>query len=164
MAVATDLRAGSVWVSRPGVWICRHGQVGCRAVRCVSPSQSVTPANALALCGAFKLPALSTPFRVVQLHRRTRVCPQQEVLRGGVQRTWCVWNFGCNTTNVGLKKRSAWFPRVFIPSLVAEKKWTELDAAEHRAHTMRLLDGLEVIAREKRLKVARAILYMAQGQ
>lgn len=29
---------------------------------------------------------------------------------------------------------------------------------------MRLLDGLEVIAREKRLKVARAILYMAQGQ
>lgn len=29
---------------------------------------------------------------------------------------------------------------------------------------MRLLDSLEVIAREKRLKVARAILYMAQGQ
>ncbi|KAM9409904.1 striatin-interacting protein 1 homolog [Pholidichthys leucotaenia] len=46
---------------------------------------------------------------------------------------------------------------------VSDKKWTELDAAQHRAHTMRLLDGLEVIAREKRLKVARAILYMAQG-
>lgn len=29
---------------------------------------------------------------------------------------------------------------------------------------MRLLDGLEVTAREKRLKVARAILYMAQGE
>lgn len=28
---------------------------------------------------------------------------------------------------------------------------------------MRLLDGLEVTAREKRLKVARAILYVAQG-
>lgn len=52
----------------------------------------------------------------------------------------------------------------FVLFLVAEKKWTELDAAEHRAHAMRLLDGLEVIAREKRLKVARAILYMAQGQ
>lgn len=47
---------------------------------------------------------------------------------------------------------------------VSEKKWTELDAAQHRAHAMRLLDGLEVIGREKRLKVARAILYMAQGQ
>lgn len=48
--------------------------------------------------------------------------------------------------------------------LVSDKKWTELDAAQHRAHAMRLLDSLEVIAREKRLKVARAILYMAQGQ
>lgn len=47
---------------------------------------------------------------------------------------------------------------------VSDKKWTELDAAQHRAHAMRLLDSLEVIAREKRLKVARAILYMAQGQ
>uniref|UniRef100_A0A672JAV1 Striatin interacting protein 1 n=1 Tax=Salarias fasciatus TaxID=181472 RepID=A0A672JAV1_SALFA len=46
---------------------------------------------------------------------------------------------------------------------VSDRKWTELDAAQHRAHAMRLLDGLEVIAREKRLKVARAILYMAQG-
>uniref|UniRef100_A0A671LBL0 Striatin-interacting protein 1 homolog n=1 Tax=Sinocyclocheilus anshuiensis TaxID=1608454 RepID=A0A671LBL0_9TELE len=31
------------------------------------------------------------------------------------------------------------------------------------AHAMRLLDGLDVIGRERRLKVARAILYMAQG-
>uniref|UniRef100_A0A673YFA6 Striatin interacting protein 1 n=1 Tax=Salmo trutta TaxID=8032 RepID=A0A673YFA6_SALTR len=46
---------------------------------------------------------------------------------------------------------------------VSDKKWTELDVAQHRAHAMRLLDGLEVITREKRLKVARAILYMAQG-
>ncbi len=29
---------------------------------------------------------------------------------------------------------------------------------------MRLLDGLDVIGRERRLKVARAILYMAQGK
>lgn len=47
---------------------------------------------------------------------------------------------------------------------VSDKKWIELDAAQHRAHAMRLLDSLEVIAREKRLKVARAILYLAQGQ
>ncbi|KAJ3603062.1 hypothetical protein NHX12_030806 [Muraenolepis orangiensis] len=46
---------------------------------------------------------------------------------------------------------------------VPEKKWTELDLAQHRAHAMRLLDGLEVIRREKRLNVARAVLYMAQG-
>lgn len=52
----------------------------------------------------------------------------------------------------------------FSVSLVSDKKWIELDAAQHRAHAMRLLDSLEVIAREKRLKVARAILYMAQGQ
>lgn len=49
-------------------------------------------------------------------------------------------------------------------ALVSDKKWTELDEAQHRAHAMRLLDSLEVTAREKRLKVARAILYMAQGQ
>lgn len=49
-------------------------------------------------------------------------------------------------------------------TVVPDKQWTELDADQHRAHAMRLLDGLEVIAREKRLKVARAILYMAQGQ
>uniref|UniRef100_A0A8C7Z3F8 Striatin interacting protein 1 n=1 Tax=Oryzias sinensis TaxID=183150 RepID=A0A8C7Z3F8_9TELE len=48
-------------------------------------------------------------------------------------------------------------------SHVSDKKWTELDAAQHRAHAMRLLDSLEVIVREKRLKVARAILYMTQG-
>ncbi|XP_040280029.1 striatin-interacting protein 1 [Bufo bufo] len=46
---------------------------------------------------------------------------------------------------------------------VPDKKWTELDVSQQRAHTMRLLDGLEVTAREKRLKVARAILYVAQG-
>ncbi|KAB0393875.1 hypothetical protein E2I00_011583 [Balaenoptera physalus] len=36
---------------------------------------------------------------------------------------------------------------------VTDKKWTELDASQHRTHAMRLLDGLEVTAREKRLKV-----------
>ncbi|KAM3934336.1 striatin-interacting protein 1 [Leptodactylus fuscus] len=46
---------------------------------------------------------------------------------------------------------------------VPDKKWTELDVSLQRAHTMRLLDALEVTAREKRLKVARAILYVAQG-
>lgn len=48
-------------------------------------------------------------------------------------------------------------------SAVSDKKWTELDTNQHRTHAMRLLDGLEVTAREKRLKVARAILYVAQG-
>lgn len=46
---------------------------------------------------------------------------------------------------------------------VTDKKWTQLDTNQHRTHAMRLLDGLEVTAREKRLKVARAILYVAQG-
>lgn len=45
-----------------------------------------------------------------------------------------------------------------------DQKWTELDSVQHRAHAMRLLDGLDVIGRERRLKVARAILYMAQGK
>uniref|UniRef100_A0A8C5SFF3 Far11/STRP N-terminal domain-containing protein n=1 Tax=Laticauda laticaudata TaxID=8630 RepID=A0A8C5SFF3_LATLA len=46
---------------------------------------------------------------------------------------------------------------------VLDKKWTELDTKQHHTHAMRLLDGLEVTAREKRLRVARAILYVAQG-
>uniref|UniRef100_A0A8C3RGU6 Striatin interacting protein 1 n=1 Tax=Cyanoderma ruficeps TaxID=181631 RepID=A0A8C3RGU6_9PASS len=44
-----------------------------------------------------------------------------------------------------------------------DKKWPELERTQHRTHAMRLLDGLEVTAREKRLRVARAILYVAQG-
>lgn len=53
--------------------------------------------------------------------------------------------------------------RIFLLPTVTDKKWTELDTNQHRTHAMRLLDGLEVTAREKRLKVARAILYVAQG-
>lgn len=54
---------------------------------------------------------------------------------------------------------------ISVPSpSVTDKKWTELDTNQHRTHAMRLLDGLEVTAREKRLKVARAILYVAQGE
>ncbi|XP_078091893.1 striatin-interacting protein 1-like isoform X5 [Mustelus asterias] len=43
------------------------------------------------------------------------------------------------------------------------KKWVELEENEHKSYLMRLLDGLEVISRERRLKFARAILYLAQG-
>ncbi|CAG12134.1 unnamed protein product, partial [Tetraodon nigroviridis] len=43
------------------------------------------------------------------------------------------------------------------------RRWSELPLEEQRAHVMRLLDALEVTDRDKRLKVARAILYLAQG-
>ncbi|XP_055509311.1 striatin-interacting protein 1 [Leucoraja erinacea] len=43
------------------------------------------------------------------------------------------------------------------------RKWVEMEEAEHKTYLMRLLDGLDVINREKRLKFARAILYLAQG-
>uniref|UniRef100_A0A672PM86 Striatin-interacting protein 1 homolog n=1 Tax=Sinocyclocheilus grahami TaxID=75366 RepID=A0A672PM86_SINGR len=42
-------------------------------------------------------------------------------------------------------------------------QWMELSMEEQRAYVMRLLDALEVTDRDKRLKVARAILYLAQG-
>uniref|UniRef100_A0A9J7ZPK3 Striatin interacting protein 2 n=1 Tax=Cyprinus carpio carpio TaxID=630221 RepID=A0A9J7ZPK3_CYPCA len=41
--------------------------------------------------------------------------------------------------------------------------WMELSLEEQRVYVMRLLDALEVTDRDKRLKVARAILYLAQG-
>lgn len=44
------------------------------------------------------------------------------------------------------------------------RRWVELPVEEQRAHVMRLLDALEVTDRDKRLKVARAILYLAQGE
>lgn len=44
------------------------------------------------------------------------------------------------------------------------RRWLELDGAQQKAYVMRLLDGLEVVNRDKRLKVARAILYLAQGK
>lgn len=43
------------------------------------------------------------------------------------------------------------------------RRWIELSLEEQRAYVMRLLDALEVTDRDKRLKVARAILYLAQG-
>jgi len=47
---------------------------------------------------------------------------------------------------------------------VQGRRWLELDGAQQKAYVMRLLDGLEVVNRDKRLKVARAILYLAQGK
>uniref|UniRef100_A0AAY4ENM5 Striatin interacting protein 2 n=1 Tax=Denticeps clupeoides TaxID=299321 RepID=A0AAY4ENM5_9TELE len=44
-----------------------------------------------------------------------------------------------------------------------DRRWRELGVEEQRAYIMRLLDALEVTDRDKRLKVARAILYLAQG-
>nr|XP_033815300.1 striatin-interacting protein 2 isoform X2 [Geotrypetes seraphini] len=46
---------------------------------------------------------------------------------------------------------------------VRDAKWVELDVAHQKAYVMRLLDGLEVVNRNRRLRVARAILYLAQG-
>ncbi|KYO38869.1 hypothetical protein Y1Q_0023524 [Alligator mississippiensis] len=46
---------------------------------------------------------------------------------------------------------------------VQGKRWPDLDTAQQKAYVMRLLDGLEVVNRDKRLRVARAILYLAQG-
>uniref|UniRef100_A0A8C8BM20 Striatin interacting protein 2 n=1 Tax=Otus sunia TaxID=257818 RepID=A0A8C8BM20_9STRI len=46
---------------------------------------------------------------------------------------------------------------------VQGRRWLELDGAQQKAYVMHLLDGLEVVNRDKRLKVARAILYLAQG-
>ncbi|KTF88140.1 hypothetical protein cypCar_00042171 [Cyprinus carpio] len=46
---------------------------------------------------------------------------------------------------------------------VKGRRWMELSLEEQRVYVMRLLDALEVTDRDKRLKVARAILYLAQG-
>lgn len=45
-----------------------------------------------------------------------------------------------------------------------DRRWLELDEAQQKAYIMHLLDGLEVVNRDKRLRVARAILYLAQGK
>uniref|UniRef100_A0A8C5JVB2 Striatin interacting protein 2 n=1 Tax=Junco hyemalis TaxID=40217 RepID=A0A8C5JVB2_JUNHY len=47
---------------------------------------------------------------------------------------------------------------------VPDRRWLELDRAQQKAYVMHLLDGLEVVNRDKRLRVARAILYLAQGE
>ncbi|KAF1646888.1 Striatin-interacting protein 2, partial [Eudyptes chrysocome] len=46
---------------------------------------------------------------------------------------------------------------------VQGRRWLELDEAQQKVYVMHLLDGLEVVNRDKRLRVARAILYLAQG-
>ncbi|XP_030072859.1 striatin-interacting protein 2 [Microcaecilia unicolor] len=46
---------------------------------------------------------------------------------------------------------------------VRDAKWVELDVARQKAYIMQLLDGLEVVNRDRRLSVARVILYLVQG-
>ncbi|XP_040858308.1 striatin-interacting protein 2 isoform X2 [Ochotona curzoniae] len=46
---------------------------------------------------------------------------------------------------------------------VQNKEWLELEEDAQKAYVMGLLDRLEVVSRERRLKVARAVLYLAQG-
>nr|XP_035945217.1 striatin-interacting protein 2 isoform X1 [Halichoerus grypus] len=46
---------------------------------------------------------------------------------------------------------------------VQGKEWLELEEDAQKAYVMGLLDRLEVVSRERRLKVARAVLYLAQG-
>lgn len=47
---------------------------------------------------------------------------------------------------------------------VQGKEWLELEEDAQKAYVMGLLDRLEVVSRERRLKVARAVLYLAQGE
>lgn len=49
-------------------------------------------------------------------------------------------------------------------SSVQGKEWLELEEDAQKAYVMGLLDRLEVVSRERRLKVARAVLYLAQGK
>lgn len=44
------------------------------------------------------------------------------------------------------------------------KEWLELEEDAQKTYVMGLLDRLEVVSREQRLKVARAVLYLAQGK
>uniref|UniRef100_A0A8C2QYL4 Striatin interacting protein 2 n=1 Tax=Capra hircus TaxID=9925 RepID=A0A8C2QYL4_CAPHI len=46
---------------------------------------------------------------------------------------------------------------------VQGEEWLELEEDAQKAYVMGLLDRLEVVSRERRLKVARAVLYLAQG-
>ncbi|XP_036282610.1 striatin-interacting protein 2 isoform X5 [Pipistrellus kuhlii] len=46
---------------------------------------------------------------------------------------------------------------------VQGKEWLELEEDAQKTYVMGLLDRLEVVNRERRLKVARAVLYLAQG-
>lgn len=159
-------------MSRPWVCIFRYRQVDSRTVRWVHLLLYVVPSF---LHSFFKrlfvhsnqisfLPMFS---RAIQLYRRTRVCFEQKVFWGGLQNPWYATKN--NYIIIIIIHKDMFHSRrsCFISLLsltVSDKKWTELDAVQHRAHAMRLLDGLEVIARERRLKVARAILYMAQGK
>eukprot|EP00076_Gallus_gallus_P043287 XP_025008825.1 striatin-interacting protein 2 isoform X2 [Gallus gallus] len=54
------------------------------------------------------------------------------------------------------------FEEEFCPQ-ARGRQWPQLDMAQQKAHILRLLEGLEVVSRERRLRAARAILYLAQG-
>lgn len=71
--------------------------------------------NDWVLYNVFSLSVLCTSFRVVQLHWRTRVCAQQEMLWGGIQRTWYAVIFEKKKpkpNSCRMRKPSAWSPTI----------------------------------------------------
>lgn len=52
----------------------------------------------------------------------------------------------------------------FLSLVQDAKEWLELEEDAQKTYVMGLLDRLEVVSREQRLKVARAVLYLAQGK
>ncbi|KAK7814109.1 hypothetical protein U0070_020968 [Myodes glareolus] len=51
----------------------------------------------------------------------------------------------------------------FLSLVQDAKEWLELEEDAQKTYVMGLLDRLEVVSRQQRLKVARAVLYLAQG-
>uniref|UniRef100_A0A673H4K7 Striatin-interacting protein 1 homolog n=1 Tax=Sinocyclocheilus rhinocerous TaxID=307959 RepID=A0A673H4K7_9TELE len=78
-----------------------------------------------------------------------------------------LWPFWPEATVLKLKLLNDGFVSykhtAFLFTRLKGRRWMELSMEEQRAYVMRLLDALEVTDRDKRLKVARAILYLAQG-
>lgn len=107
---------------------------------------------------------LPVSIRALQLHRGARAEPQQEMFRGGFSHSrYQPWPQHPGARGKGGTPREApgWS---LVPLAVPDRRWLELDRAQQKAYVMHLLDGLEVVNRDKRLQVARAILYLAQGK
>ncbi|KAL1777690.1 striatin-interacting protein 2 [Sigmodon hispidus] len=67
------------------------------------------------------------------------------------------------TENLEFTTNRRCFEEDFKTQVQDAKEWLELEEDAQKTYVMGLLDRLEVVSREQRLKVARAVLYLAQG-
>lgn len=117
--------------------------------------------NLVVLRGVKTLPVTVDPVPA-ELYSYTEE-PELSTNRRCFEEEFCPQGMG-SVFSTPWHRAAPWPTHRSVPSAARGRQWPQLDTAQQKAHILRLLEGLEVVSRERRLRAARAILYLAQGE